>query len=139
MAIDKSDPFPNLPRRSFFAGAPHVTYPAIRLESVNGKQPTPEQEAEFKARGDRALAHSFAQTQEACASAEPAKDIGIKIKVRGLRPALEGTKVADNLAVAKAAIEELAKRKRGRPVAPKPWEAEGISRMTWYRRKKGKA
>lgn len=30
-------------------------------------------------------------------------------------------------------------RKRGRPVAPKPWEAEGISRMTYYRRqKKGK-
>jgi len=28
------------------------------------------------------------------------------------------------------------KRKRGRPVADKPWEREGISRMTWYRRKK---
>jgi hypothetical protein len=30
------------------------------------------------------------------------------------------------------------KLKRGRPtiVAPRPWEAEGMSRRTWYRRKK---
>ena len=33
---------------------------------------------------------------------------------------------------------ELPKRKAGRPVAPKPWLAEGVSRMTWYRRKKWK-
>lgn len=31
------------------------------------------------------------------------------------------------------------KPKRGRPPADKPWEAEGISRMTWYRRAKAGA
>lgn len=41
------------------------------------------------------------------------------------------------LAVAEKKAKPLAAKKpRGRPVAPKPWEAEGISRMTWYRRQK---
>jgi len=36
--------------------------------------------------------------------------------------------------------EKKAARKRGRPIADKPWEREGVSRMTWYRnRKKGAA
>ena len=45
---------------------------------------------------------------------------------------------------AKAALADVspAKSKRGRPVkiaGSEPWKAEGISRMTWYRRqKKGK-
>lgn len=30
------------------------------------------------------------------------------------------------------------KRKRGRPVAPKPWIEAGVSRMTWHRRQKAK-
>jgi hypothetical protein len=29
-------------------------------------------------------------------------------------------------------------RKRGRPVAPKPWIEAGVSRITWYRRQKAK-
>ncbi len=36
-----------------------------------------------------------------------------------------------------ATVGPAAKRKRGRPLAPKPWIAEGISRATWNRRKKG--
>ncbi|MBV8472602.1 MAG: hypothetical protein JO234_04225 [Hyphomicrobiales bacterium] len=31
------------------------------------------------------------------------------------------------------------KRRPGRPAAPKPWEAEGVSRQTWYRRGNRKA
>jgi hypothetical protein len=33
---------------------------------------------------------------------------------------------------------DLAKRLRGRPPAPKPWIEAGVSRMTWYRRKKAR-
>ena len=51
--------------------------------------------------------------------------------------------VAKRIEAAMAAVEAMdlpkpAKSKRGRPVAPKPWEAEGVSRMTWHRRQKGK-
>jgi hypothetical protein len=49
----------------------------------------------------------------------------------------------DKLIAAKKAVASLdsldnAKRPRGRPKSTetKPWEIEGVSRMTWYRRKK---
>ena len=51
--------------------------------------------------------------------------------------------IADpKLETAKAALVEVEKPKRkgGRPPkhADKPWEAEGITRVTWYRRRKAK-
>lgn len=35
-------------------------------------------------------------------------------------------------------LPEATPRKRGRPIAPKPWIDAGVSRMTWYRRQKAK-
>ena len=39
------------------------------------------------------------------------------------------------VALANALVESPPKH-RGRPLAAKPWEAAGISRMTWHRRQK---
>lgn len=50
-------------------------------------------------------------------------------------PAAEVAKTVGNgVAVAADNVGGDGKRKPGRPVAEKPWEAEGISRIAWYRR-----
>ena len=63
---------------------------------------------------------AFAGKPETALIAEPKKR----------RAKFEKAKVA----IAKAT--DLANRKPGRPVAPKPWIEAGVSRMTWYRRQK---
>lgn len=90
------DPFPHLPRRSFY---------------------------EAKAEKIAALKRHISEQVEVLV-VEPVR-IDVEATAKSMIPT--ATTCYDSLRQPK---------KRGRPVADKPWEREGISRMTWYRRRK---
>ena len=128
MAKLTADPFPDLRRRALFADAPvSAGRPDDDVERVNA-------DAIRKRRGDleRRLNAGLRIGQAVLAREEEGGEterevMPVEDRRRSIHATVESRPTADE----KPAVG----RKRGRPVADKPWEREGVSRMTWYRRR----
>lgn len=149
--VSKEPVYPHLGRPGMYRQVVECGH----LDSVDGKPPTPEQKAEFKERTARMLNHSMAQTEiairDGVALRSAAHPSWAKVHGnRGVRKkAVIGAEVeiddrimsrpkAEKREVAKEALAVGEKRGKGRPKStkPKPWEAEGISKALWYRRRR---
>lgn len=114
---DRSDPFPNLGGSAISRRFTAVEKSALRnIGEVTKRDIAARAEALHQARARETLAKA---ERDAAPLATP--------KPRKPKPAVDEAPKAN---------------KRGRPTkgdSEKPWIAEGISRMTWYRRQKAKS
>lgn len=110
----------------------------IKLEKVNGHRTTPTAQSDTESKRDRARAALRSRGQEVgSVSQENRAKADRGQESCGLSEPTSSSEIP-GAAVLSLELPQLspAKRRPGRPVAPKPWLEAGVSRMTWYRRKK---